>query len=301
MEDVEIHCLVSGLVQGVLYRDYVRRHARRPGVESVRKGYNTHMEAVFIQNRRGQRVAVAVDRADLQRGLVFLAHGLGGTKSSARLKLIAGAFVHKGFTAVRFDTTNTYGESDGAYELSTFTNYYEDLEDVIEWARSQQWFQEPFALAGLSFGGKSITLYAERHPERVFAVAPIATGISGEFRIEASNRRDPNRIRSWKESGWKEEKSSTFPGRIYRLPWSHMEDDLAYDTLKDARKLTMPVLLIVGEKDERTPPNHVRQLYDAIPDGRKELHVVKGMEHTFKEKFFPVVEKIILKWINTFT
>ena len=257
------------------------------------------MEKVFIKNRKGQRIAAIVEDATPQKGLAFVSHGLGSSKDSGRIKLIAGAFLKKGFTIVRFDTTNTYGESDGKYEESTFTNYYEDLEDVIEWARTQPWFQEPFALAGVSFGGKAVTLYAERHQERVLALVPIATGISGTLRIEASNRRDPNRIQRWKDSGWKEENSSTFPDRVYRLPWAHMEDDLKYDTLKEARKLTMPVLLIVGDRDGRTPPDHVRQLYEAIPDGKKEMRVLEGAEHVFKEDLFPIVEQTIFKWIDT--
>ena len=257
------------------------------------------MEKISIKNRKGQKVVAVVDRVPEQKGLVFIAHGHGSSKDSPRIKLVAGAFQKKGFTTVRFDTTNTYGESEGRYEDSTFTNYYEDLEDVIEWARTQSWYQEPFVLVGSSFGGKSTTYYTENHPERVLALAPVSTGISGTLRMEARDRKNPDGNRKWKETGWKEEESTTHPGRIYRLPWSHMEDDLKYDTFKNAHKLTMPTLFIVGDRDVTTPEDHIRQLYDAIPERKKELHVVKGMGHAFKEDFFPQVEGIFLKWIDS--
>ena len=257
------------------------------------------MEKISIQNRKGQKVVVVVDGTEHQRGLVFLAHGLGSSKDSPRLKIIAESFLEKGFTAVRFDTTNTFGESDGNYEDSTFTTYYEDLEDVIEWARAQEWYQEPFVLVGSSFGGKSTTYYAENYPERVLALVPLATGISGALRIEARERREAGRIQQWKESGWKEEKSSSYPERVYRMPWSHMEDDLKYDTLRGAHKLTMPTLFIVGDKDETTPQDHIQKLYDAVPAGKKEMHVVAGMGHVFGEEFFPEVKKIYSDWIDT--
>lgn len=75
-----------------------------------------------------------------QQGLAFVMHGLGGFKEQPHLQVMAKAFLANGYTVVRFDTTNTFGESDGRYEDATTTNYYEDLEAVIAWA------------GGLSFG-----------------------------------------------------------------------------------------------------------------------------------------------------
>jgi hypothetical protein len=36
---------------------------------------------------------------------------------------------------VLFDTTHSFGESGGNYEDATTTQYYQDLEDVISWAK----------------------------------------------------------------------------------------------------------------------------------------------------------------------
>ena len=57
---------------------------------------------------------------------------------------------------------------------------------------------------------------------------------------------------------------------------------MKYDLLPDAKKLTMPVLLIVGEYDNGTPPEHQKLLFDALP-GPKEMHIIKGAKHTFIE------------------
>ena len=58
-------------------------------------------------------------------------HGLGGFKEQKHIQTFADAFLENNFTVVLFDTTHTYGESEGKYEDATTTNYYEDLEDVI--------------------------------------------------------------------------------------------------------------------------------------------------------------------------
>lgn len=244
-------------------------------------------------------MVVVVDHAEHPKGLAFVMHGLGSSKDSPRIQLIAQTFNEKGFTAVRFDTTNTFGESDGNYEDATITNYYEDLEDAIAWAKNQPWHQEPYILAGSSLGGICVTLYAEAHPQEVRALAPIAPVISGALRIEASNRRDPGRFERWKAAGYEDEQSEKVPGLMKRLKYSHVEDSMQYDTLPGAKKLTMPVLLIVGSEDDITPPDHVQKLFDAIPAGKKELHVIKGMGHAFKEEYFPQVRAIFERWIDT--
>ena len=93
----------------------------------------------FIHNRKNEKIAVIVNLAEMQNGLVFIMHGLGGFKEQDHLQTIASSFQKSNYTTVLFDTTNTLGESDGNYENATTTNYYEDLEDIISWSARQNW------------------------------------------------------------------------------------------------------------------------------------------------------------------
>ncbi len=248
-----------------------------------------------IKNRKGQKVVVLVELANNPKGLAFVMHGLGGFKEQAHIQTFADAFKEKDYSVVRFDTTNAYGESGGNYENATVTNYYEDLEDVIAWAKKQDWYHEPFCLAGHSLGGFCTSFYAENNPSEIKALAPISSFISGKFSIEV---RPKEAIENWKKTGWFTKKSETNPKIIKRLPWSHMEDRLKYDLLKDADKLNMPVLFIVGEKDPGTPPKHQKIFYDKLP-GKKEIHIIKGAPHTFRDKeHLDEIKKIFLEWIN---
>lgn len=224
-------------------------------------------------------------------------HGLGGSKEQAHLAAIGEAFKEHQFTVIRFDATNACGESDGLYEEATVTNYLSDLEDVIAWAREQRWFQQPFALAGHSLGGTCIALYAESHPADILALAPVSPVISGNLSVEAHEQFNPGEIQRWRATGWQERKSTSKPGLIRRLPWSHMEDRLKYDLLPKAGELTMPTLLIVGSDDKSTPPAHINQLYDAIA-GVKELHIIDGAPHMFKTpEHLREIKELLSKWI----
>lgn len=222
-------------------------------------------------------------------------HGLSGNKEQPHIVTMAEAFKEKAYTVIRFDTTNTFGESDGQYEDATVTNYYQDLEDVINWSQKQKWYQKPFVLAGQSLGGICIVLYAEKFPGKIKALAPISTVVSGKISGEAHGK---EMLDKWKKTGWFEEASAGRPGLIKRLKWLHCLDRLKYDLLPEVDKLTMPVLMVVGEKDDKTPLKHQKILFDKLP-GKKELHIIKNAPHSFREKeHLGELKNIFDKWLK---
>lgn len=258
------------------------------------------MKKIEIQNRKNQKIVMILEEQEDQKGLAFVMHGLGGFKEQAHIQVMADVFKKFGYTVVRFDTTNTFGESDGNYEQATVTNYYEDLEDVVEWAKMQEWYQEPFALAGHSLGGICVGLFAEKHPKQVKALAPIGTVVSGELSLKSPARRETNQ--KWKVTGWREKESESKPGVIKRLPWSHMEDRLRYDLLREIDSLTMPVFMLVGSEDTSTIPEHQKILFDALPEDKKELHIIDGAPHTFREQsHLDEFERHLTQWVENYS
>jgi pimeloyl-ACP methyl ester carboxylesterase len=197
-------------------------------------------EQIFIYNRKNQKIAVLVDHAENSQGLVFVMHALSGFKEQPDSVTFAKAFSDHNYTVIRFDTTNSFGESDGNYEDATVTNYYEDLEDVIARAHDQDFYQEPFVLCGASLGGLCIILYAEQYPNKVKALAPVSTLISGQL---SRDNYSPEKLQERERTGRRIEKRSN--GDIKQLKRSHMIDRLRYDILPKTHLLTMPVLLVV--------------------------------------------------------
>jgi pimeloyl-ACP methyl ester carboxylesterase len=252
------------------------------------------MEKLFIKNRKNQKVSVLVNNPEKPQGLVFVMHGLGGYKEQSHMVNCASAFEEKDYTVVSFDTTNSFGESDGQFEDATITNYYEDLEDVINWSKDQSWYQEPFVLVGHSLGSICILLYAEKYPKEVKALAPTSTVVSWELSVKSEQEGD---LKQWQEDGIRIWKGHS--GKIKRLKWGFVEDRKQYDALKEVNNLTMPTLLLVGDNDTATLPDHQQILFDKLP-GKKEIHIIKGAEHTFREpKHLEEIKYIFLKWIDS--
>ena len=254
-------------------------------------------EKYFIKNRKDKKIAVVV-KQNGTKGLAFIMHGLGGFKEQPHIQTFTDAFIENGFTVVLFDTTNTFGESDGNYEDATTTNYYEDLEDVIDWAKTQDWYQEPFWLVGHSLGSISTILYAEKFPTKVKGLAPISTVVSGALSLETPQYKNNTVLADWERTGIKEKSSESKPGFIKRLKWSHVADRMKYDVLNEVSKLTMPVLMIVGEHDTSTPAEHQKILFEKLL-GKKELHIIKNAPHTFRAPEHLVeIKEIFDKWIK---
>ncbi len=246
-----------------------------------------------IKNRKKEKIAVLVEQVKEPAGLVFVMHGLGGAKEQSHIQTIVKAFKDNNYIVVSFDTTNSFGASGGDYENATITNYYQDLEDVITWSKDQSWYTEPFILAGHSLGGISTALYAENYPEQIKAIAPISTVVSGELSFKTHGK---EKLADWKEKGYQIKES--FSGITKKLKWQHMEDRLKYNLLDKVDKLTMPVLLIAGDKDVPTPIEHQKILFEKLL-GDKELHVIKGSPHTFRDKkHLDELYDIVNRWIK---
>ena len=252
----------------------------------------------FIRNRHGQRVCVVQEGSVTPGALAFVMHGLSGDKTELHIRAMAEAFLESGYTVVTFDTTNTFGESDGQFEDATLTGYYQDLEDVVSWASRQEWYVEPFVLAGHSVGGICIGLFAQRFPHRVKGLAPISTVVSGDLTLKTPLG-DPREryLDEWRRDGYLI--TGERNGVPERLKWACMEDRLQYSLIPDADKLVMPVLMSVGSEDDISPVAHQQILFDLLPEP-KEFHLIGGATHIFEKSSQREELKAITKtWITT--
>ena len=254
------------------------------------------MKKEFIKNRDGKNISVLIDESENSNNLVFISHGLGSSKEESQLEVIAQAFKDNDFTVVRFDTVNGVGESDGKLDDATATNHCQNLEDVIKWAESQRWYHEPFWLAGHSLGSFSLIMFTLKYPEKVKAIAPISTVVSGKLFIDTEEIKSV--LDDWRSKGLREWESSSRPGLIKRLKYGFIEDLLQYDLLNKVSKINCPVLMAIGDNDPTVLPEHQVKLFDLLQT-EKEFHIIKGAKHTFRdENHLKELKTMVDNWIK---
>jgi predicted alpha/beta-fold hydrolase len=154
------------------------------------------MEKFSINNRKGLKIVGNLSIPENPKGLAFTLHGLGGFKEQPHIMVLVETLLANNYIVVNFDATNSIGESDGKYEDATMQLHYEDLVDVVDWTKTQKWYQEPFVIAGHSLGGYAVARYAEDYPDQVKAVFPYAGVVSGEFSYKATEKFEPEKFKT---------------------------------------------------------------------------------------------------------
>lgn len=235
-------------------------------------------EKYSIKNRHGLKLVIQVDEPEKPTNLVFMAHGQGGCKEQDHIQAFTEAFLDNNYRVVRFDATHALGESEGDLFDVTYDSYIEDLEDVIAWAKTQTWFQSPFALCGQSMGAQSTAWYTENHPDEVSLLAPIAPTVNFELWYSSM----PEKNKAWQEQGHKEEVSRYRPGFIKKIGWQVAESLKQFDLLPNADKLKMPVFFMAGEFDDPCPYENQKILFDKIPSTNKKFVKIAAAEHSFR-------------------
>lgn len=247
---------------------------------------------LFIKNRKQQKMAVLVEGPDDCQALAFVMHGLGDSKDSPAIKTIVKCFLNNNYKVVSFDTTNTFGESDGDFADANISTYFEDLVDIITWSKTQDFYQEAFVLCGHSLGAICSAFYAENNPEKIKALFLMSTVVNAELSKENYTKKE---LKDWEEKGYLIEDWGDYDVKI---KWSYMKEKEKYDLLKKADKLKMPVLIVAGELDNTTPVKHQKILFDKLV-GPKDFYIIKEAPHSFREDtHLNQLSDILNSWIK---
>lgn len=97
---------------------------------------------VEFVNRSGHTLRGIVNLPDtgVRFASIVNIHGFTGNRSGYKniYTHTARVLAENGFASVRFDLYGN-GESDGEFSDMTFTSILEDIEDIISWAKKQEW------------------------------------------------------------------------------------------------------------------------------------------------------------------
>ena len=250
------------------------------------------MEKVIIKNRHGLKMYVRLTINESNKKLVFLEHGLSARKEYPHMLVLEELFAKHGYNVVNFDATNSLNESESSEMGITPTGHYDDLVDVINWAKTQDFYIEPFALVGQSLGALSVVHYATESPELVNLLIPCAFPfMSGEVELK-----DFFATEILKNGFY--DKISKSTGRVLRMKPSWNKDLENFDLTSKIKNITASTYVIIGTKDTEKHINSSRQLFDLLTC-KKQYIELDGIPHDLanterdKELFSKTIDNIL--------
>jgi pimeloyl-ACP methyl ester carboxylesterase len=222
-------------------------------------------EGVALQGWRGKC-------AGKRRGTLVYLHGVSDNRMSSAGVLER--FCKLGYDVISYDS-RAHGASGG--DACTY-GFYEkrDLARILDTLAPG-----PVVLIGSSLGG-AVALQLAAIDKRIAAV--VAAESFSDFRTVATER-----------APW------FFTTSTIKSAFQHAEKEgrFSIDAVSPvlaAGEITTPVLLIHGEMDIATPPEHARRLYAAL-SGPKKLILLPGVGHN--QWYHGEIWNEIEQWINT--
>jgi pimeloyl-ACP methyl ester carboxylesterase len=236
----------------------------------------------FIKNAQNETLYVHIDGAEnaSHHRLAFLQHGLASNMEHIAIQTTKRALLDNGYVVVTFDSRYSLGQSDGEVENVRLSTFVDDLTTVIDWAKQQKFYSEPFAIGGHSLGGASVIEYASLHPQQVNVLLPIAPVVSGQYWEDSCMKYMPDFCKHWKETGFYEYKTAD---KTAVIPYQLVEDTKSYNALDLAPRIQAKTLLIVAGNDTVINPQNLQELFEVLPSQKKEA-IIPESGHNFEHE-----------------
>ncbi len=251
------------------------------------------MESLFsFMDPSGHRVASALTSPDGDTDkIAVLCHGFLSSKDSSTNKTLTRLLSERGIATFRFDFFG-HGESDGPFEQITNRLAVEQAQAAIDLVRQKGYRR--IGLMGSSFGGLVATLAAASRTDLAcLALKCPVVDFAEELRLEFGEAE----MAKW-------ESTDTVPnimGGLDRiaLRYAFYEDCLQRIAYEPARSITVPTLIVQGDRDEHIPLHQSQRLYEAL-QVKKRMEILSGADHQFtKDDDFKRMTTLIADWLTT--
>ena len=230
-------------------------------------------EVVFIKNRKGLNMAIKLNYSPERTKCVFLEHGLGARKEYPHMKVLEDLFARHGYNVVNIDACDSNNASEKSDTGITFTGHYQDLEDVIEWAKTKKFYKEPFALAGQSLGAQAVVMYAGNYPEKVNLLVPVAfCWIDGKTESLNNSRR-----KAIEEQGFFEQVSKSTGQSIF-IKMDYLNDLEQHNMERYIGEIKADTYVLAGSLDKQYHIENSKALFDML-NCNKEFVLLEDVPH----------------------
>jgi hypothetical protein len=249
-------------------------------------------ESLTFHDLHGHGIAAILSTPDgPTTRLAMLCHGFLSGKNSTTNKTLTRLLNGQGLATFRFDFFGQ-GESDGPFEEITTTLAVHQAETALDLVIARGY--DSIGLVGSSFGGLVATLTAsQRRDIACLALKCPVVDFAEELRLTFG----PDEFAQWQATDTVPNIMGG-PDRI-RLRYGFYKDCLCQIAYGPAERITIPTLIVQGEKDECVPLHQSQRLHDALR-GPKRLDLLPDADHQFtRGDDFRQMTTSIADWLVT--
>ncbi len=249
-------------------------------------------ERVFFKNTKGDRLSGIISDPSENRDkpIILLCHGFASNKDGRTNLHLEKILNQESLSTFRFDFFG-HGESEGNIEELTVSEAVDDIQNAVFHLRESGY--KKIALYGSSFGGMASLIAASRVKE--FFLLALKSPVSN-YKDLILRLYKKEEIKEWEENGYLELKG--IEGRKIKIKYFFFQDACQNNGYKAAKKVSIPTLIVHGDRDEMVPLYQSLKIASILKNCR--LEVINGADHGYSEpehfeKMVGLISSFIIK------
>jgi hypothetical protein len=193
------------------------------------------------------------------RPVIVTLHAFAGKKENRSIYEIATKANAHGFDSLCFDFSG-HGESNGEITKNTVTKQMEEISEATKLVLDGR----GIILVGNSFSAVTAVAFAKKNPR-----------VKGLVLVSGRAHQEEN-------AKYLSEHKEVSPGKF--IDELFIEDYMKYKTIDILKDITVPTIIIHGEKDDIIPVADAKILFNAVNTKDKDLMIIKNGEHRFNDE-----------------
>lgn len=232
------------------------------------------MEHIILHTKDGFDLDADYHKGTNGIGIIFC-HGLAVGKEREDAFFAAAETLHKkGFSLLLFDFRANGKSSGDSVKDFLISGQQTDIDTAVAYMKDHG--SKTIYLAGASFGGAAVTLYATTHMDTIEKLLLLNPSLDYERSI--SKHFLPG-MEALNKEGFVE-----IGSRNYRLGRKLYEEMKTIAPYKELEKWQKDLLIIHGDSDHLVPHKLVVEIFEKLSNPQKKFNLILGADHGFHEE-----------------
>lgn len=231
---------------------------------------------------------------------VLVVHGFKGFSTQTHIAAISAGLVSAGFLTIRPDLTKNPGRSYLDFADMTYSQELSDLADLLDFVlKMPQVDHGRIGITGHSLGGMLVAQLAAKRCE-IKSLVTLSAVYDFRFVVKRIFKKTFDQVnKDFEQKG----ASLVWSQSLHRdllIKKKFYEDVFFRSSVKFAKDITCPTLVISGQKDEAVAQDHADNYLKSVAAKVKRMEIILGSDHNYTtDGALKRITKLVTGWFLT--